>query len=166
MMQTKFSALLLLLAFIGTNAQENPLAVFNTIIGKKWYAEGNWEDGSKFKQEIIFEYVLDSTLVIAHSKGYTNAEKTQYGNRNHGIRKFDNESEEIKFWEFDSFGGVTTGKVIIDNKDLRYEYDYGGTLVSDAWDYVDDRTYNFTVGHFVNGKWKQIYLRTQFTTEK
>ena len=78
------------------------------------------------------------------------------------IRQYDKESEVIRFWEFDVFGSVTEGTVNMKGKDLIYTYDYGGTLITDMWQYVDDSTYNFIVGVRENEKWSQIHLQTQF----
>nr|WP_299067550.1 VOC family protein [uncultured Allomuricauda sp.] len=148
------------------DAQQNKLAIFDNLIGRTWIAEGNWGDGSKFKQEIEFQYDLDSALVLTNAKGYTNKEQTAYGTRNHGIRKFDMETNSIKFWEFDVFGGLTEGTVKNKGKDIIYTYSYGESVVTDYWEYVDSNTYNFTVGAYEDGKWKQQYLTTQFTSPK
>lgn len=131
-------------------------------MGKTWVAKGNWGDGSKFKQETTFSYSLDSTLVIANSKGFTNKEHTQYGNRNHGIRKFDAASNTHKFWEFDVFGGVTEGNMVFEGKNIYYHYVYGGDILTDAWEYEDANSYLFKVGKYENGLWKQVYLETKF----
>ena len=37
---------------IQVQAQENKLAMFDNLVGKVWKADGEWGDGSKFKQEI------------------------------------------------------------------------------------------------------------------
>ena len=153
---------LALICFGQINAQEHPLSVFEPLMGKTWKAEGTWGDGTKFKQEITFKYSLDSTLVITESKGYTNQEQTAYGHRNHGIRKFDGAGNALEFWEFDVFGGITTGKVMPKGKDLYYQYQYGDATVTDFWGFEDKNTYNFIVGNFGNGQWKQKYLETQF----
>lgn len=146
--------------------QQNKLSLFDNLIGKTWKAEGKWGDGSKFKQEIEFKYSLDSTLVLTDASGFTNEERTVYGHRNHGIRKYDEQSDTIKFWEFDVFGGVTEGTVTSKGKDIIYTYAYNESTVTDYWQYVDAHTYNFTIGDFENGQWKQKYLSTQFTTAK
>ncbi|MEM9076492.1 MAG: VOC family protein [Bacteroidota bacterium] len=158
---------LLCMLFIGMclNAQNNPLSFFETLMNKTWKAEGNWEDGSIFKQEITFEYGLDSTLIVAKSKGFTNTEHTIFGNRNHGIRKYNAETNTIDFWEFDVFGGLTQGTLRKEAKNILYTYSYGEAMVTDMWEYVDANTYNFKVGDYVNGQWKQIYLSTQFKAE-
>ena len=161
-----YLTLISLVVFIYSQAQENRLSVFDNLMGKIWKAEGNWGDGSQFKQETIFQYSLDSTLVIAESKGFTNREQTEYGHRNHGIRKFDAQSNGIKFWEFDIFGGTTEGVVKIRDKDIVYTYSYGASTVTDYWEYVDENTYNFTVGSFKEGVWEQTYLKTQFVSQQ
>ena len=160
----KICFLLILTSYV--TAQENPLSGFNNLVGKTWKAEGIWADSTKFKQEIAFRYSLGTNTVITESKGYINEEKTKYGRRNHGIRKYDLENKTIKFWEFDVFGGLTEGRVIFRGKDILYSYTYGGAEVTDLWEYVDDTTYNYKVGTYVDGEWRQTYLETQFKTEK
>lgn len=145
---------------------QNHLAIFEHLTPKTWKAEGKWGDGSLFKQESEFSFALDSTLVLVKSKGFTNQEQTEYDDRNHGIRKWNSKKNILEFWEFDVFGGVTQGKIFVEDKNLRYEYDYGGTLVSDYWEFVDDNTYNFKVGNYVDGEWKQVYLKTQFRAQE
>lgn len=149
-----------------SHGQQNKLSLFDNLIGKTWKAEGKWGDGSKFKQEIEFKYSLDSTVVLTDALGFTNEKRTVYGHRNHGIRKYDEQSNTIKFWEFDVFGGVTEGTVTSKGKDIIYAYAYNGSTVTDYWQYVDAHTYNLIIGNFENGQWKQKYLSTQFTTAK
>ncbi|RDY62066.1 hypothetical protein DX873_06430 [Flagellimonas nanhaiensis] len=105
-------------------------------------------------------------LVTAKSKGFTDREQTIYGPRNHGIRKYDSRTNSIKFWEFDIFGGTTEGTVKSKGKDIIYTYSYGESVVTDYWAYVDDHTYDFTVGSYEDGEWKQTYITTQFKAEK
>ena len=159
--------MLLALAIIGNvYGQHDKLAIFDNLIGKTWKADGKWGDGSQFKQETTFQFGLDSMLVVAKSKGFTNREQTVYGSRNHGIRKYDAKTNSIKFWEFDIFGGTTKGTVKTKGKDIIYTYAYGESVVTDYWAYVDDYTYDFTVGSYEDGEWKQTYLATQFKAKK
>lgn len=158
----KFFAICLIVALTNVHGQKK-LEKFEPLMGRTWTASGKWGDGSKFKQEISFTYGLDSTIIITNAKGFTNKEQTAYGDRNHGIRKFDTTSKTYKFWEFDVFGGLTQGTVVFKDKDILYHYDYGGTPVTDAWEYVDQNTYNFKVGSYNHGAWEQVYLDTQFT---
>ncbi|SEL15205.1 hypothetical protein SAMN04487910_1873 [Aquimarina amphilecti] len=148
------------------SAHESKLVIFENLINKEWKAEGKWGDGTIFKQETIFKFDLDNTIIIAKSKGFIDKKQTKYGSRNHGIRKFDAKTKTIKFWEFDIFGNLTEGTVIINGKNILYQYQYGDSMVTDMWEYVDDNTYNFKIGNYVDGIWKQIYLETQFRAEK
>ncbi len=161
-MKTIKITLILLFVIQITLAQESDLSVFKPFTGKTWKAEGNWGDGTKFKQEIEFKFDLDSTIVITKSNGFTNKEQTKYGPRNHGVRKYDDTTKTILFWEFDVFGGVTEGIVKINGKNLIYQYEYGDSVVTDMWEYIDDNTYTFKVGNYQEGQWKQVYLETQF----
>ncbi|MCK0191412.1 hypothetical protein [Arenibacter sp. F20364] len=157
---------LMLLIPILTLGQHPELAIFDNLVAKIWKAEGNWGDGSKFKQEIKIEYLLDSTIVIAKSVGFIDKAQTKLGLRNHGIRQFDKVSNSIKFWEFDIFGGLTEGIVFAEGKNIIYQYSYGDSIVTDMWEYIDGSTYNFKVGNYQNGNWKQVYLNTQFIEVK
>ncbi len=152
----------LILLPILTYAQDNPLTAFDNLVDKTWEAEGKWGNDSPFKQEAHFEYSLDSAIVTVQSWGFVDTAQTQFGLRNHGIRRYDKESETIQFWEFDVFGGLTQGTVLIEDKNLLYQYQYGDTFVTDAWEYVNDSTYNFKVGIYEDGEWKQQFLSTQF----
>ncbi|GMN08678.1 hypothetical protein MTsPCn9_08660 [Croceitalea sp. MTPC9] len=151
---------------LSITAQNNPLAGFEPLMGKTWKTEKKWDVGTIFKQEITFEYALGGSIVRVYTKGFTNEAETAFGNRNHGIRQFDSESNTIKFWEFDVFGGVTEGTVHVEEKNIRYDYFYNGSFISDLWEYVDDNTYNFKVGTYKDGKFQQIYLETVFKAEE
>ncbi|KZS38993.1 hypothetical protein AWE51_10525 [Aquimarina aggregata] len=158
--------ILLFFVSIKVFSQDSKLSMFDNLVEKTWKAEGNWGDGSKFVQEIKFEYSLDSTLVITNAIGFVDKEQTKLGKRNHGIRQFDKELNSIKFWEFDVFGGLTEGVVFSKDKNIIYQYEYGGSNVTDMWEYVNDSTYNFKVGNYKDGVWKQLYLSTQFIEVK
>ncbi len=159
----------LLILFISiplfVTAQENDLSVFKPLAGKTWLAEGSWGNGSKFKQEIKLEFTLDSTLVLVHSKGFTDQKQTKFGPRNHGVRQFDKASNSLKFWEYDVFGGRTEGAVLIDGKNILYQYQYGESTITDMWRYIDENTYEFIVGAYEDGTWKQTYLKTKFIAQ-
>jgi len=156
--------ILFVLLFLTSSAvaQNEGLSVFDALIGKTWYAEGKWGDGSIFKQETTMEYGLGEHIVISRSKGFTDEEQKQFGDRSHGVRQYDSESGQLKFWEFDVFGGLTEGRVFTKEKSIYFQYTYGNSLVTDGWEYVDEDTYNFKVGSYENGEWKQIYLSTQY----
>lgn len=158
--------LALLMTSILIYGQESRLSIFDNLIGKTWKASGNWESGNVFKQEITMNYALDRTIIIVNSIGFTDTEQTKLGARNHGIRQFDEPSNKIRFWEFDVFGGLTEGIVFSEGKNIIYQYNYGGSMITDMWEYVNDHTYNFKVGNYIDGAWKQIYLNTQFKASK
>lgn len=161
-MRKIFLISLLFAGLFQLKGQESKLSFFEPLMGKTWSAEGNWGDGSKFKQDITFRFGLNDQVVIAESNGYTNQEQTTYGPRNHGVRKFDTATNSVKFWEFDVFGGLTEGTVTVNGKDIIYTYRYGESVVTDYWEYVDENTYNYTVGDYENGTWNQKYLTTKF----
>ena len=142
--------------------QNKPLSIFDKLMGKTWKANGNWKNGSEFIQEKTFEYYLDSTIVIVNTIGFIDPKGTKLGKRNLGIRQYDKKSDSIKFWEYDVFGGLTTGIVFAKGKNLFYQYEYGGSQITNMWEYVNDTNYNFKVGIFKNETWEQLMLETQF----
>lgn len=158
----RYIGFVLFLFSLHTMAQNPHLEAFEPLVNKTWKAQGKWSNGSEFIQEISFEYDLQKNIVVTHSKGFIDQSQTKYGNRNHGIRTWVNASNTIKFWEFDVFGGMTEGTVVIENKNFIYTYKYGDIIVTDMWEYVDENTYRFVVGVFDGEKWQAIYLDTHF----
>ena len=142
--------------------QKSDLSSFNNLVNKTWKAEGKWGDGNSFKQEITFTYSSDSSIITTKTVGYLNKEQTELGQRNLGIRQVDDKTGVIKFGEYDIFGGLTEGTVTIKGKNIIYQYQYGKVSVTDIWEYVDENTYNFKVGDYKKGVWKDVFLRTQF----
>ncbi len=153
---------LLMLVTSMTFAQNPPLSMFDNLTGKSWKAEGNWGNGTAFYQEVELTYSLDSTLIITNSIGFIDKEQKVTGHRNHGVRIFDQATDTIKFWEFDIFGGITEGVVYQVDKNIVYQYPYGGMFLTEMWEYVDDSTYNFKVGVYTKGTWQILMLKTQF----
>ena len=144
-------------------AQKADLSAFHPLIGKTWKAETTWDNGSPFKQEVTFRYGLDSTVIIAESDGFVNTSFTEFGWRNHGIRKINPQTGKMEFWEFDASGGLTQGNIInFDQLSILYQYKYGETTITDAWVYENDSTYLFKVGIWENGQWQQSFLETEF----
>lgn len=147
-------------------AQKEKLTAFEPLVGANWTAEGKWGDGSIFKQETAFTYGLSGNIVIARSKGFIDKEQTVFGDRNHGIRKFDEETKQLRFWEFDVFNGLTEGIIVISGKNIYYQYTYGDSLITDGWEFVDKDTYSFKVGVYDDGEWEEVYLNTTFRKMK
>lgn len=146
---------------------QNPLIDgFKPLMNKTWKASGTWGNNTSFKQEVQFKFGLDSMIVIAESLGYTNEAQSEYGPRNHGVRQYDQSSNSVKFWEFDVFGGLTTGDVLFDKRDIYYSYQYGDTQVTDYWGYMNDSSYNYTVGIYQDSQWVQKFLETEFVSIK
>ena len=139
-----------------------PLDIFKPLVGRTWQAEAAWSDSSEFKQTITFKYALGDKIVIAETMGFLNQEKTAFGHRNHGIRWFNIETNEVEFEEYDSYGNVTRGRVVHDGQNILYQYEYGELYLTDMWEYVDPDHYNFKVGIYQNGEWEKIYVNTGF----
>lgn len=149
----------LLFALFAAQSQENPLSSFDNLLDKTWISEGKWGDGSVFRQETFFTYGLNKQLIIVKSKGFVDAEQTVFGDRNHGIRKYDKESGKVLFWEFDVFGGTTTGEVVIEKNKMLYVYEYDGAVLADVWEYVNDATYTLKVASYQDGELGQVYMQ-------
>ena len=159
----RFFLLPLFLYFsLAVGAQSAFEQAFNNLFDKTWKADAKWGDGSSFKQEVTFEPFLDARVVIAKSKGYVDQDQSKYGWRNFGIRSFEEKNGKVHFWEFDVFGGLTKGEVLIKGKDIYYQYLYGEMLITDLWEFVNDSTYNYQVGVFENDSWQQTFLQTTF----
>ena len=150
----------------GHSQESNPLNVFEPLIGKLWVAEGFWSDGSPFWQEIEMEYDLDSTLVIVHTKGFTDRNNKTFGPRNHGIRQYDALNGEIMFWEFDVFGGLTKGKVSTEGEDIIYHYQYGDKSITERWTRLGEFSYDYTVRDGPIEEEESYLLKARFKFKK
>lgn len=160
-----FTFLLLLLIPLMSISQPINSSPLNNLVDKTWSANGKWGDGSTFKQEISFSYDLNEKIIISKTKGFIDETKENFGNRNHGVRMYDTSSSTYKFWEFDIFGGATTGDITFKNNDIYYTYQYGDSVITDLWEYVNASTYNYKVGILVDDQWQQVFLETTFTTD-
>jgi len=157
----KYWIILLFMTFpFYLKAQSPDWSSFEHLIGKTWHAEESWENGGSFKQTVHFSYDLSKQIVLAKSMGYLDQEQKEFGDRNHGIRKYDATKEGFVFYEFDVFGGLTTGEMMMKGKDIIYLYEYQSLSLKDTWTYVDDVTYTFTVSENKDGG--QVYLETTF----
>lgn len=140
------------------------LSFFEPLIGKVWVVDGQWGDGTPFKQEIIYEYDLDKKIVQTFTDGYVNEDRTAWGKRNHGIRKWDEKANKFKFWEYDVFGGVTEGEVFVVGDNIYNQYIYGEegvrSTITDGMEKINENTYAFKTGIYEDGKWKQVFLDT------
>lgn len=158
-MKTSLSILLFLLLTC-TKAQQHPLSAFENLMGKTWVVEGKWSDGSLYKKESVFEFALDKTLVIEKSKGFTDSLQTTFDDRNYGIRQFHPKDSTITFHEYDVFGGLTKGDVIIHDQNIGYAYEYNGYSLIDLWIYEGEDRYRFVVATYENGAIGEQYFLT------
>jgi ketosteroid isomerase-like protein len=141
------------------------LASFQPLLNRSWYANGEWGDGTIFKQKVKFVTELNGNLIKAVSEGFVDEARTEWGTRNHGIRSWNEECKCNKFWEFDVFGGMTTGKIELRKDTILYHYNYGGADITDSWMKVSDYKYDFIVGDWDGKSWKQKYLSTSFIAQ-
>ncbi|OIQ38582.1 MAG: hypothetical protein BM563_05995 [Bacteroidetes bacterium MedPE-SWsnd-G1] len=163
-MKIHFSLLFVLIPLLSFSQSVNTTPLKH-LVNKVWKANGNWGDGSPFKQEISFSLDLNESIIISKTKGSIDETKEKYGNRNHGVRMYDTSSSTYKFWEFDVFGGVTTGDITFIENDIYYTYQYGESIVTDLWEYVNQTKYNYKVGILVNDEWQKVFLETTFSTD-
>lgn len=136
---------------------------FDNLVNKTWFAEGTWESGTPFFQEITLKYGLNKRIVITDTKSIVNDTYKRYSDSAHGIRKYNEEKDEVEFWEFDFYGNITTGRVIVEGKNIWYKYEYGDETISDFWQYIDENNYKLVVGIYNDGKWEKTYLETKMT---
>lgn len=165
-MRTTFICLLIGLLGKTLSGQEADFSPLAPLVGKVWVAEGKWGDGSTFKQEKSFSYHLEAAIITSESLGFTNEEQTTFGPRNHGVYSWDTKSKQILFKEYDAFGGLTEGTVKSEGQNILFQYEYGGTQLTDAWLYENDTTYQFVVGTYEKGSWTKKYLETSFSLKK
>ncbi|OUS01446.1 hypothetical protein A9Q86_06595 [Flavobacteriales bacterium 33_180_T64] len=163
--QIKIALLLLFVPMLAIG-QLKELSLFENLVDKTWCIEGEWKSGTAFKQEVRMKYDLQGTLVVVETKGFVDEEQTELGNRNHGIRQYDGSSKTIKFWEFDAFGNLTKGTVFAEDKNIVYQYYYEGEMLTEMWEYVDDSTYNFKIGSYIDGRWSDVYIDSVFKEKK
>lgn len=134
---------------------------FEPLIGK-WKGSGEWKDGTKFQQDVVLEFGLDKTIIKTKTYGNISQDNFKFGLRNEGIRAWSDAENELRFWEFDIFGGITEGTCRIMDKDIFYDYEYdfgqGPMDLTDAWIYADKNTYILQVGVYKDGEWTQTFL--------
>lgn len=165
-MKTLAIILLAILTISTVKAQEGitSLQTFENLIGGTWEGRGAWENGAPFSQHIMFEWGLSGKMIKVKTYGNVSREGNEFGLRNEGVRAWSEEASTVKFWEFDIFGGLTEGTVDTDGNDIYYHYSYdagqGPTKLTDAWIYRDKDTYQYIIGIYQNGEWKQKFLST------
>lgn len=140
----KFVFIITLLICQSLLAQDGELAIFENLAGSTWVAEGKQLGGHDGKTVKEISLGLDGKIVKVLT--YTTDPKTlEFGLRNEGIRIFNSSTQAIEFYEFDKHGGVSKGVVIVEGKNLHYQYVYGDLLLRDSWIYNSDNEYTYKV---------------------
>ena len=156
-------SLLFVSILLSVSAQEDTMDVFDNLIGT-WVSEGKQLGGHEGKTVKEITYGLDGEIVKV--KTFTTDPKTlEFGLRNEGVRTRNAQTGTIEFYEFDKFGGVTKGQVIIEGKDLHYQYAYGEMVLRDSWTFVDENTYDYTVTSVKNDDPDQVYHQGRFVKQ-
>jgi hypothetical protein len=156
----------LCLNFHLAEAQNKHLSHYDNLLGGMWVTDAEWEDGTPFKLEIEYYYGLSNQIIKTRTMGNISATAYEHGLRNEGIIAWNQEDELIQFWEFDIFGGITSGSSELSNGKILYHYSYKmgdqSYSLTDMWEYIDDNQYKYIVGEYdpENQSWKQIYLNT------
>src|SRR5688500_18896145 len=101
-----------------TLTKEEAYKVYSNYVGGKWETKGKWKVWTDFHQEITVETELTKNIFTARTRDYVDSKKFDNSQRNYGIRAWDSQEQKMKFWEFDVFGGINTGDVIIDGNDI------------------------------------------------
>ncbi|MGQ1908324.1 hypothetical protein ACT3CE_00915 [Marinifilum sp. RC60d5] len=131
-----------------------------------WLTEGNWANGKSFKQEVDYYWGLNQKIIKVKTYGTINSETNEYGLRNEGIRSYNVKDSVLQFWEFDIYGGITSGTCFFEDKNLNYEYEYNGEFLRETWFYVDKNHYNYQIGSLKDGKIDKVYMKSSYCRVK
>lgn len=148
------------------NAQGNKKAVYDAmanLVGGEWNVNGAGVDGSPFNQQVTFEWGAGQAFFTSTTKGIVNKDTKATGVLSHGVRAWDKTTNSMKFWEFDTFGDITEGSVVIDGNDIYFIYEYQGKIVTDAWVQKNKNTYEYIVGVRSGGKWTDVFINGGIT---
>lgn len=148
--------------------KEDSYEIYSNFVGGKWETKGTWKSGASFHQVIVVEPELTKNIFTVKTHDYIDSKKYDHSRRNYGIRAWDNKEKKMKFWEFDVFGGITSGEVVIDGKNIYHVYPYtmdnGETKqLADAWIYINDDTYTYKIAEYADGKLGKEYMSSKYT---
>ncbi len=161
----KLIASTFILATISVFAQENSINAFETLADAKWVSEGIQLGG--FEGRTVYEMKWDLNKKIVRVNSFSTDPKTkEFGFRAVGVRVYNKENGRLEFYEFDKFGGITQGTILIDGQNLHFEYEYNGAFLRDSWIYVNGDKFKFIVGTWEDGKWSQKFHETTFVKAK
>lgn len=141
---------------------QDSLSGFDNLVNKTWKTDTHWENKNAFYQEISFEYALNGSLVLTKTKGHINKEQTIIGDRNFGVRQYDQTKKAIYFVEYDIYGGKTEGYISVEGKNLTYTYLYNNEELTEKWIYLNPTTYIYKIGVWKDNNWEKLYLETRF----
>ena len=149
-----------------TLTKEEAYRAYANLVGK-WETKGKWANGSDFHQEIVVETELTENIFIVKTHDYVDSKQFDNARRNYGIRAWDKDEQKMKFWEFDVFGGIISGEVIIDGLDMYHVYEYqmkdgSKQTLADAWIFVDKDTYAYKICAFEGGKAGKEYMSATY----
>ncbi len=146
-------------------SQENPISAFTTLADATWVSEGLQLGGFEGRTEYQMQWDLDKKIVRVNS--YSTDPKTkEFGFRAVGVRMYNTTTEQLEFYEFDKYGSITEGTILVDEKNLHFEYEYQGSYLRDSWIYVSDEEFRFIVGIWKDGGWSKKFHETTFRKMK
>ena len=151
---------LLLFVALLSQAQTSPLSVFDNLIGNSWVSEGTQLGGFEGKTVYQVESGLEGKIIKVTTYA-TDPTTKEFGLRNEGIRAYDATEKVLKFYEFDKLGGITVGNVVVDGRNMHFEYVYQGMRLRDSWIYEANNQYQFIVGIWENDAWKKKFHETR-----
>ncbi len=146
-------------------AQENPMNAFEKLAGATWVSGGLQLGGFEGRTEYEMNWDLNKKVVRVNSFS-TDPKTKEFGFRAVGIRTYNTTTKQLEFYEFDKYGGVTPGTILVDGNNLHFEYEYGGSYLRDSWIYENDNTFQFIVGIWEDGKWSKKFHETTFRKAK
>ena len=156
---------LILSQIMQVNAQTHHMKAFENLVVGSWIFEGKQLGGQDGKTIHEFEWGLEGKII--KTKLYNTDLKTlEFGLRNEGIRAYNVANETIEFYEFDKHGGITYGQILIEGKDIHYDYEYQEMKLRDSWKFIDTDNYELIVGVWQDGEWKTKYHQAIFTRKK
>ena len=131
-------------------------ALFASLLGT-WETKGTWKSGAPYHQQIVVENALTGNIFTASTQDFVDSKQFDDSRRNYGVRAWDQQEKKMRFWEFDVFGGITKGEIIFEGRNIFFVYDYHdrngkARKMADAWVYVDQNTYQFSIAEYKNGK--------------
>src|SRR5687767_12638285 len=143
--------------------KEESFKIYSNLVGGKWETKGKWANGGEYHQDIIVEPKLTKNIFTVKTHDYIDSKQFDSARRNYGVRAWDEKASKMKFWEFDVFGGIINGEIVIDGNNIYHVYDYANKKgetkkLVDAWIYVDKDTYTFKVAEYEQGKPGKEYM--------